>query len=87
MKLFLNLRIIMPQLPVLSGKEMVRILQNLEFTITRINGSHFRLKHADGRITTIPVHEMKICQKDCSEKLSGKIWKWTSMNLFVFIIK
>ncbi len=46
----------MPQLPVLSGKEMVRILQNLEFTITRINGSHFRLKHADGRITTIPVH-------------------------------
>ena len=25
--------------------------------LTRINGSHHRMKHADGRITTIPVHK------------------------------
>lgn len=27
------------------------------FAVIRINGSHHRLKHPDGRITTIPVHK------------------------------
>jgi len=26
------------------------------FIVVRINGSHHRLKHPDGRVTTIPVH-------------------------------
>jgi predicted RNA binding protein YcfA (HicA-like mRNA interferase family) len=41
---------------VLSGKDLIRILENLGFEIIRINGSHHRLRHPDGRITTIPVH-------------------------------
>ena len=46
----------MSQLPVISGKEFVKILQKLGFIVVRINGSHYRLKHPDGRITTVPVH-------------------------------
>ena len=47
----------MPQLPVISGKEFLKFLQVIGFVIVRINGSHYRLKHPDGRVTTIPVHK------------------------------
>ena len=47
----------MPQLPVISGKEFLKVLQAIGFVVVRINGSHYRLKHLDGRITTIPVHK------------------------------
>ena len=41
---------------VLSGKDLIKILEKLGFELIRINGSHHRLKHQDGRITTVPVH-------------------------------
>jgi predicted RNA binding protein YcfA (HicA-like mRNA interferase family) len=47
----------MPNYPIISGKNLIKILQSLGFEIVRINGSHHRLKHPDGRITTIPVHK------------------------------
>jgi len=47
----------MPQLPVISGKNFVVFLELLGFYVVRINGSHHRLKHPDGRITTVPVHK------------------------------
>lgn len=47
----------MPQLPVISGKDFIKFLLSIGFEEVRINGSHHRLKHIDGRITTIPVHK------------------------------
>jgi len=47
------------KLPVMSGKELVALLEKLGFVVIRIKGSHHRMKHADGRITTIPVHKNK----------------------------
>lgn len=47
----------MPQLPVISGKYFIKFLQTQGFSVVRINGSHHRLKHPDGRVTTIPVHK------------------------------
>ncbi|MCX6352418.1 MAG: type II toxin-antitoxin system HicA family toxin [Bacteroidetes bacterium] len=44
------------KLPVISGKELIQILQKKGFVVLRIKGSHHRMKHEDGRITTIPVH-------------------------------
>ena len=44
-------------LPVISGKEFIRLLEKLGFRVIRINGSHHRMKHDDGRLTTIPVHK------------------------------
>ena len=42
--------------PVFSGKELIRILEKAGFAVIRVNGSHHRLKHPDGRVTTIPLH-------------------------------
>jgi len=45
------------KLPVISGKELVALLEKSGFDIIRVKGSHHRMKHADGRITTVPVHK------------------------------
>jgi len=47
----------MPQLPVISGKDFIKFLISHGFVVIRINGSHHRLKHPDGRVTTVPVHK------------------------------
>lgn len=44
-------------LPVISGKELLKILEKNGFTVIRVKGSHYRLKHTDGRVTTIPIHK------------------------------
>jgi len=59
----------MPQLPVISGKDFLKFLQIQGFSIVRINGSHYRLKHSDGRVTTIPVHK----QSDLPKGLLRKV--------------
>ncbi len=43
--------------PVLSGKELVKLLEKSGFTVVRVNGSHHRMRHPDGRVTTVPVHK------------------------------
>ena len=76
----------MPQLPVISGKTFLKFLHNIGFVIVRINGSHHRLKHPDGRITTVPVHKnqdlpkgllRKIIREDLQLELNDfiKLWK------------
>jgi predicted RNA binding protein YcfA (HicA-like mRNA interferase family) len=47
----------MPQLPVITGKNFITFLELLGFVVIRVNGSHHRLKHPDGRIATVPVHK------------------------------
>lgn len=32
------------------------MLERLGLSVVRIQGSHHRLKHPDGRVTTVPVH-------------------------------
>jgi predicted RNA binding protein YcfA (HicA-like mRNA interferase family) len=46
----------MPRFPALSGKEMLRFCESLGFVVVRVRGSHHRLRHADGRVTTVAVH-------------------------------
>jgi predicted RNA binding protein YcfA (HicA-like mRNA interferase family) len=40
-----------------KAKELVRAAEKLGFIRTRQKGSHARYNHADGRATTIPVHQ------------------------------
>lgn len=47
----------MAKQPTLSGKELIRLLENLGFVVVRVKGSHHRMKHPDGRVTTVPVHQ------------------------------
>ncbi|HXL94257.1 MAG TPA: type II toxin-antitoxin system HicA family toxin [Streptosporangiaceae bacterium] len=48
-----------PELPAVSGARLVKALQAAGFVLTRTRGSHHRLKHPDGRATTVPVHAGK----------------------------
>lgn len=55
--------------PVLNGNELIKILQNLGFIVIRINGSHHRMKHPDGKVTTVPVHGNKDLPKGLLRKI------------------
>ena len=46
----------MPKLPVVTAKQLIKILKDSEFTETRQKGSHKFFKHADGRVTSVPFH-------------------------------
>ena len=59
----------MPQLPVIHGKEFIKFLQFIGFVLVRINGSHHRLKHLDGRVTTVPVHKSDDIPKGLMRKI------------------
>ncbi len=75
----------MPQLPVISGKAFLKFLQTIGFVVVRVNGSHHRLKHPDGRVTTVPVHKnqdlpkgllRKIIREDLELELNDFIALW-----------
>ncbi|WP_235487984.1 type II toxin-antitoxin system HicA family toxin, partial [Frankia sp. AvcI1] len=38
----------MPPLPVLSGGEVVKVLEKLDFEVVRIKGSHHMMRNAEG---------------------------------------
>jgi predicted RNA binding protein YcfA (HicA-like mRNA interferase family) len=46
----------MPPVPAVRGDRLVRALERAGFKVTRVSGSHHRLRHPDGRSTTVPVH-------------------------------
>ena len=75
----------MPQLPVISGKLLLKFLQKIGFIVVRVNGSHHRLKHPDGRVTTVPVHKnqdlpkgllRKIIREDLELELEDFVTLW-----------
>jgi predicted RNA binding protein YcfA (HicA-like mRNA interferase family) len=46
----------MPPLPVVSGAEVIKALENAGFTLARVKGSHHMMKSPEGRFTVVPVH-------------------------------
>jgi predicted RNA binding protein YcfA (HicA-like mRNA interferase family) len=54
---------------VISGKELIKILEKLGFFTIKIRGSHHKLKHIDGRITTVPVHRNEDLPKGLLRKI------------------
>jgi len=50
----------MTRLPRLKGKEVVRALERMGFSVARTRSSHIFMKHKDGRVTTVPVHAGEI---------------------------
>ncbi|HOV93044.1 MAG TPA: type II toxin-antitoxin system HicA family toxin [Candidatus Kapabacteria bacterium] len=54
-----------------SAKEIINKLKKVGFEVIRIKGSHYYLRHPDGRATVIPVHS----NEDISIGLFLKILK------------
>jgi predicted RNA binding protein YcfA (HicA-like mRNA interferase family) len=46
----------MPKLQAVKGIELKKFCEKLGFKVTRQRGSHVRMRHDDGRVTTIPIH-------------------------------
>ena len=46
----------MGTVPVLKPREVVARLERLGFVEVRQRGSHKQFRHADGRVTTVPMH-------------------------------
>jgi predicted RNA binding protein YcfA (HicA-like mRNA interferase family) len=44
------------RLPSFTGRQLVDILGRAGFEVIRIRGSHYVLRHSDGRRTVVPVH-------------------------------
>ena len=44
------------KLPLLTAKELIKILNKFGFQAIRQKGSHVYLKHNDGRCTVVPLH-------------------------------
>jgi predicted RNA binding protein YcfA (HicA-like mRNA interferase family) len=72
-----------PKLPVLKPREVIRTLEKLGFSEVRQRGSHKQFKHADGRVTTVPVHP----GRDVSPNLLRKIIEDVRLTADEFIAK
>jgi predicted RNA binding protein YcfA (HicA-like mRNA interferase family) len=46
----------MSDFPSLSGRALLRALQQFGFSVLRVKGSHHFIGHADGRTTVVPIH-------------------------------
>lgn len=61
----------MPKLPLLTAKELAKVLEKLGFRLKRQEGSHMFFEHQDGRTTVIPNHP----REDIDRGLLNKIIK------------
>jgi predicted RNA binding protein YcfA (HicA-like mRNA interferase family) len=43
-------------LPMLKADHVIKALKNHGFVVIRQKGSHVRLRHEDGRVTSVPDH-------------------------------
>ena len=46
----------MPKLPVLSGKQLIHILEKTDYRAVRQRGSHVRMEHSERKSITVPLH-------------------------------
>lgn len=67
--------------PVLKHREVIAILRGMGFEEVRQRGSHVRLRHADGRVTTVPVHDAR----DISPMLLRRIAKDIGLTVWEFV--
>ncbi len=59
----------MLKFPTIKGRELIKFLELIGFKITRVKGSHVRLRSEDGRVTTVPVHRNKDIPKGLLRKI------------------
>lgn len=72
----------MSKLPLLTAKELIKILEKLDFEYKRQKGSHKFFQHKDGRTTVIPEHGNEQIDRGLLNKI---IKQDLQMNLEDFI--
>ena len=77
----------MSKLPNLNGEELIKVLENIGFKKVRQKGSHVRLRHADGRVTTVPVHKGRNIPKGLLRKIIREDLGLTLEEFSRFLLK
>jgi len=62
----------MAKLPLISAKELIRILEKIDFKIIRQKGSHIFLRHKDKRTTVVPNHPGEKLDRSLLNKILKK---------------
>ena len=70
-------------LPMLKADEIIRSLQRHGFMVIRQKGSHVRLGHNDGRVTSVPNHP----GQDIGKGLLRKILRDTDLSMDELLAK
>jgi len=63
----------MPRLPRLRGRELIAALKKAGFEVVRTKGSHYFMRHPDGRCTVIPIHSGEIIGAGVLNKILNEI--------------
>ena len=72
----------MGNVPVLKPREVVKILESLDFQLVRQRGSHRQYRHVDGRCTTVPFHP----GRDIAPPLMRQIAKDIHLSIDEFLM-
>lgn len=75
----------MPKLPVISAKDLNRVLRQLGFFEHHRVGSHAQFKNRDGRRVTVPIHLGKDIKKKTLKSIINDLE--VSVEEFIKIIK
>lgn len=60
----------MPNVPIINGLQLIKVLKKHGFTLNRVKGSHHILVHPDKRITvSVPVHKGKTLGKGITQAI------------------
>jgi len=55
----------------MKGQELVAALRRAGFEVIRVKGSHYFLRHPDGRCTVVPVHRGETIGPGLISKILG----------------
>lgn len=64
-------------LPMLNADDVIKSLKKHGFVVVRQKGSHVRLRHEDGRVTSVPNHP----GQDIGKGLLKKILRDTKLTM------
>jgi len=68
----------MPKLPLMSGTELVRLLDKADFVVVRQKGSHLRMqRERDGKVVTVPMHPSRDIDRSLLHKIITVDIGWT----------
>lgn len=59
----------MNRLRAVESAELIRALERAGFARARQRGSHVRLRHADGRVVTVPTHAGRVVGRGLLRKI------------------
>lgn len=62
----------MPKFPLISAKNLIKILKKLGFSLVRQKGSHMFFSHPDGRTTIVPFHAGEVIDRGLLVKIVKK---------------